>query len=397
MSARRCNFAILAMALFVVAGCRETPKGSPATQALPADAAPPPWHAESKAPTPPRGMVWIPEGALVAGTPEGRLPRLADQEMPGEQIVLHGFFMDQFAFPNEEGAIPRTGLTQAQAEALCAEQNKRLCTELEWERACKGPDNFTYEYGDRYRPDVCLTGRSPRTLPSGYRQGCRSEFGARDMHGSVWEWTRSRWGRGGDPSLVALRGGNGEMGEVIGRCANAIPRAAKAGAPTVGFRCCMGAVNEAVVSLNLERGRPLETRERFDRSLAQRLESLLPAEVETALAGFGTWRNNAHWDWRPIRNARFVVGGGCAGTPPTGRCGVLLAELVSGRAEFAAWVWSGIWPPVVRVSTVDTRKLWIYGGDRRSPMRQAVLFEWGRLRLGEIQRKFGTRGDWKTQ
>ena len=62
----------------------------------------------------------MPEGALVAGTPEGRVPRLADQEMPGQQIVLHGFFIDMFPYPNEEGAIPRTGVTQAEAEALCA-------------------------------------------------------------------------------------------------------------------------------------------------------------------------------------------------------------------------------------------------------------------------------------
>jgi sulfatase modifying factor 1 len=340
-------------------------------------------------------MIWVPEGALVAGTPAGRLPRLADQEMAGEQLVLRAFFMDQFAYPNEEGAIPRTGVTQAEAEALCAERNKRLCTELEWERACKGPENSTYEYGDRYRPDVCLTGRSPRMLPSGYRQGCRSEFGARDLHGGVWEWTASRWGRGGDASLAALRGGNGDAGELVGRCANAVPRAASSASPTVGFRCCMGEPNDAVVSVNVDRGRPFESRTRLERSVIDRLEGLLPDEVESALDAFGPWRAHALWDWRPIGNARFVVGGGCAGEGPAQRCGVMIAELVNGRAEFSAWVWSGIWPPVLRLSTVDTRKLWVYGGDRRSNIRQAVSFEWGRLRLGELERKFTPEGEWR--
>jgi hypothetical protein len=380
--------------LIMSLGCRDTPARPAPTAAVSADAALPPWQPAPKAPTPPRGMVWVPEGALVAGTPEGRLPRLADQEMAGQQLVLHGFFIDQFAYPNEEGAIPRTGVTQAQAEALCAEQSKRLCTELEWERACKGPDNTSYEYGDRYRPDVCLTGRSPRMLPSGYRQGCRSEFGARDLHGGVWEWTSSRWGRGGDNALVALRGGNAEAGDVVGRCANGIPRTPNSASPTVGFRCCMGEVNDAVVSVSLERGRPLESRARVERSVTQKLEASLPDAVESALDQSPPWRAGALWDWRPIANAHFVAAGGCAGNLPARHCGVMVAELVNGQAEFMAWVWSGIWPPTVRVYS-DPRRLWVYGGDRTSQLRQAVLFESGRVRLGEIQRKLSEHGEWR--
>ena len=88
-------------------------------------------------------MVWVPAGALVAGTPPEQLPRIADEEMPGEQVVLQGFYIDIFAYPNEEGAIPKTNVTHAAGGELCAEQGKRLCTELEWERACKGPQNTT--------------------------------------------------------------------------------------------------------------------------------------------------------------------------------------------------------------------------------------------------------------
>jgi hypothetical protein len=342
-------------------------------------------------------MVWIPEGALIAGTPEGRIPRIADQEMAGQQLVLHGFFIDTFAYPNEEGAIPRTGVTLAEAEGLCAEQGKRLCSELEWERACKGPDNWTYEYGDRYRADVCSTGRAPRMLPNGYRQGCRSEFGVRDMHGSVWEWTSSRWGRGGDPKLWALRGGNAEAGDVVGRCANAMAHAANVGSPTIGFRCCMGEVNEARVTIPVDRGKALETRAALDPSLVQRLEAIVPEEVDGALGGPGRWHPSSLWDWRPISNTRFLVGAGCSGNPRSQRCGVLVAEVVAGQLQFMAWVWSGIWPATVRLSTETRSKLWVYGGDRTSLVRQAVWFESGRLQLGEVQRKFSPAGEWKAR
>lgn len=395
MSATRCKAVARLFwlpCLLLALACRDTP-ARPAPEVLAPDAAPPPWQSGPRAPTPPRGMIWVPDGALVAGTPEGQLPRLADREMAGEQLVLHGYFMDKFAYPNEEGAIPRTAVTQPEAAALCAERGKRLCSELEWERACKGRDNTTYEYGDRYRPDVCQTGHAPRMLPSGYRQGCRSEFGARDLHGGVWEWTASRWGRGGNPEWVTLRGGNDEAGEVVGRCANAAPRSPGSASPTIGFRCCKGAVNEAQVTLSLERGKTLESRAPFEPSLARKLAALVPAEVAGALDAHGGWHAASLWDWRPISNTHFVVGGGCAGPARSQRCGVLLADLVSGQPRFMAWVWSGLWPPTVRASTVDSRKLWVYGGDRTSLIRQAVWFESGRVRLAEKQRKRGN--DWR--
>ena len=225
MSAKGAERALAA--LLLLCACRDAPAPAPApARAEVADAAPP-WASESRAPAVPRGMVWIPEGTLLAGTPAGRVPRLADIEMAGDALELHGFFIDQFPYPNEEGAIPQSGVTRTQAEGLCQERGKRLCTELEWERACKGPRNLSYEYGDRHRPEVCQTGRAPRLLPSGYRTACRSDFGVRDLHGGVWEWTQSRWGRGGAADLYSVRGGNSSNGELAGRCANAMPRASE--------------------------------------------------------------------------------------------------------------------------------------------------------------------------
>ena len=126
-------------------------------------------------------MIWIEPGPLVAGTPPGQLPRLADQEMPGEQVILKGFYIDIYPYPNEEGAIPLTNVSRDGAIKLCAEQDKRLCGELEWERACKGPSNTTFEYGAQYHADRCGTGNEPTLKPSeaddrhsiaGKRSGC---------------------------------------------------------------------------------------------------------------------------------------------------------------------------------------------------------------------------------
>jgi formylglycine-generating enzyme required for sulfatase activity len=67
-------------------------------------------------------MVWIEGGSLVAGTPVNVVPRKADREMSGEQVVLDGFYIDEYAYPNEQGAIPTTGVTQADAEQMCEER-----------------------------------------------------------------------------------------------------------------------------------------------------------------------------------------------------------------------------------------------------------------------------------
>src|SRR5213076_2897444 len=97
--------------VLLFAACRNPARTSgapgasgPAPSADPSAA--PPWASGPKSPATPEGMVWIPPGALVAGTPTGVLPRIPDQEMAGEQVILKGFFMSIYAYPNEEGAIP---------------------------------------------------------------------------------------------------------------------------------------------------------------------------------------------------------------------------------------------------------------------------------------------------
>lgn len=372
-----------------VAGCRDTQ--APAETSVAAEG-PPPWAPKVAPPTPPLGMVWVPEGALIAGTPPNQLPRVADEEMPGEQVMLNGFFIDIFAYPNEEGAIATTGVTHQQAESLCAEQDKRLCTELEWERACKGPQNTTYEYGDRYRAEACLTGRPPRMLPSGYRPACRSEFGVRDLHGSVWEWTQSRWGRGTRANLYSLRGGNAAAGELVGRCANAMGRPPETTSAQIGFRCCKGEPNGAEVRLHIERGVPLDYKGKGGREIAQKLEALLPVDVRQQLAKYGSFRLTSVWDWHPIGNVELVLGAVCAGFSPKRRCGVLVARLSGSARELMAWAWVGHFPPAVRVSD-DPRRLLVQGGDRVSFFRQPVLYEWGSVRVAEIERNTRSGAD----
>jgi formylglycine-generating enzyme required for sulfatase activity len=375
-----------AAALGLLAACG--PKGSaddgPAASASadPSSLAPPPVP-----PTPPKGMVWVPPGILIAGTPPDRLPRNADVEMPGEQVVMKGFFVDEYPYPNEQGAIPKTNVTQPEARSLCEAQGKRLCTELEWERACKGPSNLTYPVSDMYRPSDCGTGPSPLSVPpNGAAPACRSGFGMRDSHGVVWQWTASAWGRGGSTSHVTVRGGNGPAGEVVARCANAVARKPEERRPDLGFRCCSGNPNIAEVTLNLVRGDGLRAASN-DPALAAALRQSPPPEIAARAADF---QLTSSWRWRPISNEEFVVQAGCA-SASRGRsalCGVAFSRpRGSGGLEPVGFAAVGEHPPSVRDDEHDSRVVWVHGFDAQGSFRRRVTLAFGRIEVGAVDHK----------
>lgn len=334
---------------------------------------------------PRRGMAWIEPGPLVAGTPPGQLPRLVDQEMPGEQVILKGYYIDVYPFPNEEGAIPLTNVTQAGAAKLCAEQGKRLCSELEWERACKGPGNTTFEYGSSYRADRCGTGSEPVLKPSGLRVACRSEFGVRDMHGGAFEWTSSPWGRGSEPGYVTVRGGNGPNGDLTGRCANAEPRRPDTSAAAIGFRCCAGPPNTMEVVLDVRRGPRLEAKGVVEKQLSQAFLSVLPAELETNMRRFGLPRVEMFWIWRPVANEEIHVARICAGLGKQPSCTLLFTRLGLGAPEVLGVASSGIVPGSLHVEQ-NPRELWILAGDDPGPFKRRVVYGWGQITIGPVER-----------
>lgn len=317
---------VLACALSACRGCRgaegQGQDASPRTDggaSLGVDAAPRPG-----APRP--GMAFIPAGTFRAGTPLDRAPRIATEELPGVPIEMGAFYIDVFPFPNEPGAIPQPNVSRDEAARLCGEKGKRLCTELEWERACKGPDNATYEYGDTYRSAPCGTGQAAELgfrRPSGERSACRSGFGVRELHGGAWEWTQSTWGRGThDPSLGVLRGGNAEAGEIVGRCANAIGRPASKRQPSFGFRCCAGDVSPAEVTLDVHvASRTLTLLAKPE----ERAAPLLPL-LDSAEWGSRDLAVDRAWIWQPVGNEDLLVFGGCTPEGPARRCGFVVGR-----------------------------------------------------------------------
>jgi len=374
------RFAAILIGLGFCVACR-TQRAAPTRESAPKSSSSSSISPPEVPPEPRQGMVWIPRGPLVAGTPEGSLPRVADEEMPGEQVILKGYYMDVFPYPNEEGAIPLTNVTRDAAAALCTERGKRLCSELEWERACKGPDNHRYEYGESYRAERCGTGAVPVMRPTGIRVSCRSDFGVRDLHGGAWEWTASDWGRGAGAGLVSVRGGNSADGEIVGRCANARAQRPATPSGTIGFRCCGGPANSVEVVLDIKRGTSLELLRQIDKpQLAQVLE-LLPVAASTELGTRAKLAVDHQWLWRPIGNEELYATRVCSGLGSRPACGVVVTRNVLGRPSLLAWASSRHWLPSVETDR-DPRDLWMIGGDETGTYQRLIQYRYGTVVVG---------------
>ncbi|MBV9948780.1 MAG: formylglycine-generating enzyme family protein [Myxococcales bacterium] len=325
-------------------------------------------------------MAWIPAGTLRAGSAPDELPRVAGAELPGADVPLAGFYIDTLPWPNEQGAIPTTNVTRDEAARLCATKRKRLCTELEWERACKGPDNTRYEYGSVYDASSCGSGahaEGPDRRPSGESLTCRSGFGVREMHGGAWEWTDSRWGRGSTADLGVIRGGSDAEGELSMRCAFARSMAPGDRSPGTGFRCCAGPRNDAEVHLDVKTGPLLE---RVASRPSPALDALGGISCGGTKAASPCWVART-WVWRPEPNVELTVGGGCVGHWPTAHCGVAVSRGPSGASQVILQVDTGqAEPDVVYVSRPEGR-LRLRAADVHGRFVREIVYSYGRLQL----------------
>ncbi|WP_306818922.1 protein kinase domain-containing protein [Archangium lipolyticum] len=186
----------------------------------------------------PQGMRLVSGGAFKMGTDT---PTVGMDELPLASVQVASFCIDEFEYPNKAGEPPRVGVTWEEAKAECETLGKRLCTEPEWEKACKGPGNARFPYGSTFDVEKCNTAIAPgqyRELTgAGSFAGCRSGYGIADLSGNVAEWTDSRYG---DTQDRTLKGGSFERPEYAARCAarkNGVPSARS---HSVGFRCCAG-------------------------------------------------------------------------------------------------------------------------------------------------------------
>lgn len=246
----------------------------------------------------------------------GRQPAL---EIAEHALKLGPFRIDRHPYPGK-GEAPRLGVGQLEAAALCSEREGRLCTEAEWERACRGPASSRYPAGN----EPC-EGKSKR---------CVSGF---DVVGMTerWEWTASEFGKGSPLAAKPVVRGGGKT-PANRRCASRRTASSEPKPPfsvaqsDVAFRCCYGAPNSArlkepqlgpayeTTALTRDELRALLAQDARTRELSANAEMFREEAAATVLArGPGDTKGftltTAPVLWQPAAGSRFLVATGSDG------------------------------------------------------------------------------------
>ncbi|MBT9561016.1 MAG: SUMF1/EgtB/PvdO family nonheme iron enzyme [Myxococcales bacterium] len=190
------------------------------------------------------------EAALVTTAPEGPVTPYAAPTVSVRAV-------------SAPGLVPSGYVSGVVASAACAASGKRLCTDVEWLRACQGPTVTTYPYGATVVPGLCNDARAchpavqyfgtneswiwseldhpclnqlPESLAAtGAKGGCVSAEGVFDLVGNLHEWTADPAGtfRGGFYVDTKLNG-NGCLYKTTAHDVSHYDY-------STGFRCCSSA------------------------------------------------------------------------------------------------------------------------------------------------------------
>jgi len=190
----------------------------------------------------PAGMRFIPAGAFTMGSGnDDDMKNFSDND--AESANTGAYCVDLYEFPNKAKVKPTAGFSWKQASDTCRAQKKRLCSEAEWERACKGPSNARFPYGRAFDAEACNTedtSETPREVgASGAFPRCVSAFGVFDLSGNLAEWTDTGWDE--DSADRTAKGGAANRPGWDARCAARTRRSPGKKEPTLGFRCCADA------------------------------------------------------------------------------------------------------------------------------------------------------------
>jgi hypothetical protein len=175
--------------------------------------------------------VEIPAGKLPSGSTPGDKGRDPTLEPALVEVELGGYSIDRYLYPNDPAKPALTGVNRSRAGELCSQVGGRLCTELEWERACKGSEAQAHA-GGAWDP-ACA--RTP--------DKCASAFGVLGMGAALREWTASDVlpTEASPGRVAAVRGARADGADH--RCAHRTGVDPSAGSDDLGFRCCYGPPN----------------------------------------------------------------------------------------------------------------------------------------------------------
>lgn len=210
------------------------------------------------------GMVWIPSGKFLMGSPKSESRRSMDETRHeveltggywmGQTEVTQGQYFDimdsdpSYFHDETDARLPVEMVNWMEAAEFCQRLNEkvgdhlpegyetRLPTEAEWEYACRGGRATAFSFGESAAKlgdyGWYYVNSVGKTHPVGLKEP--NPWGLYDMHGNVWEWTHDLFA-----SLSSLPATN-PVGASEGR-----NRVIRGGAWDFGAESCRSAARES--------------------------------------------------------------------------------------------------------------------------------------------------------
>ena len=224
-------------------------------------------------PKPIDDMIEIPAGPFIFGS-----DNTEPNESPAQTIDLPAYEIDHFEVTNDDFAMfvaatgyqteaerngakktwrnytegkgnhPVVKVTWNDAVAYCEWLGKRLPSEMEWEKAARGPEGNLFPWGNTFNPanaNIKATGIRGTVAVGSFPAGA-SPYGVEDMAGNVWEWTADPYQAYPNSTYVdqfysddfrVTRGGGWFDDEAQVRATNRSAAALDAANDDLGFRC----------------------------------------------------------------------------------------------------------------------------------------------------------------
>ena len=215
------------------------------------------------------GMVYIPAGEVVIGSNESY-----PYEGPKQKVFLKDFFIDKTevtnkqykrfidatgypppqhwkngSYPEGEDDYPVVNVSLEDAMNYATWAQKRLPTELEWEKAARGTDGRMFPWGNFWEPNAANISwfiSFGKIKPVCSHPQDVSVYGCYDMAGNVREWTASKFDyypgyicekKYFNKDLYIIRGGSYKLQKsfCLTYRRDALPKTTKL--PDLGFRC----------------------------------------------------------------------------------------------------------------------------------------------------------------
>ena len=164
--------------------------------------------------------VLIPSGEFFMGTEDGTESEVYLKAFKIDRYEVTNLQFETFDLDHTRSAAsacdqcPVTLVTWVEANNYCKHQGGRLPTEEEWERAARGPEEFSYSFGQKGDISKANYGNEFNAGAKPVHSFQPNGFGLYNMSGNVWEWVHNWFSFYPQPSAPAVRD-NKKSGEKL--------------------------------------------------------------------------------------------------------------------------------------------------------------------------------------